>query len=74
MVSAATSMEWIEAKLKMLGVSSNPDYKICFYLDADAMISVHTPKYGVVEVNVGKLFVVSGWKNRQSPNSAIFMS
>ena len=46
-------MKWIEAKLKMLGVSSNPDYKICFYLDADAMISVHTPKYGVVEVNMG---------------------
>ena len=49
-VSAATSMKWIEAKLKLLGVSSNTDYKICFHLDADAMISVHTPKYGVIEV------------------------
>ncbi|XP_076470994.1 ubiquitin-like domain-containing CTD phosphatase 1 isoform X1 [Babylonia areolata] len=47
---SATSMKWIEAKLKLLGVSSHPDYKICFHLDADAMISVHTPKYGVIEV------------------------
>ena len=49
-------MKWIEAKLKMLGVSSNPEYKICFYLDADAMISVHTPKYGVVEVSKQSLW------------------
>lgn len=48
--AAATSMKWIETKLKLLGVTTNPDYKICFYLDADAMISVHTPKYGVIEV------------------------
>ncbi|KAK7479164.1 hypothetical protein BaRGS_00029605 [Batillaria attramentaria] len=47
---SATSMKWIEAKLKLLGVSSNPNYKICFYLDSEAMISVHTPKYGVIEV------------------------
>ncbi|KAL8579992.1 Ubiquitin-like domain-containing CTD phosphatase 1 [Nucella lapillus] len=47
---SATSMKWIEAKLKLLGVSAHSDYKICFQLDADAMISVHTPKYGVIEV------------------------
>ncbi|KAK7111106.1 ubiquitin-like domain-containing CTD phosphatase 1 [Littorina saxatilis] len=47
---SATSMRWIEAKLKILGVTNNPEYKICFHLDYDAMISVHTPKYGVIEV------------------------
>ncbi|CAG5130129.1 unnamed protein product [Candidula unifasciata] len=47
---SATGMKWIETKLNLLGVSSHPEYKICFYLDADAMISIHTPKYGVIEV------------------------
>lgn len=47
---SATSMKWIEEKMKLLGVSSHPDYKIAFYLDSLAMISVHTPKYGVVQV------------------------
>lgn len=49
---SATGMKWIEEKMKLLGVSSNPNYKIMFYLDSLAMISVNTPKYGVVEVNV----------------------
>lgn len=47
---SATDMKWIEEKMKLLGVSSNTDYKILFYLDSLAMISVHTSKYGVVEV------------------------
>lgn len=47
---AATSMKWVEVKMKELGVTSNPNYKICFMLDSLAMISVHTPKYGVIEV------------------------
>lgn len=47
---SATEMKWIEEKIKLLGVSSNPDYKIMFYLDSLAMITVHTAKYGVVEV------------------------
>ncbi|XP_046995663.1 ubiquitin-like domain-containing CTD phosphatase 1 [Schistocerca americana] len=47
---SATSMKWIEEKMKLLGVSTHPDYKIAFYLDSLAMISVHTPKYGVVQV------------------------
>lgn len=37
-------------KMRELGVASHPAYKISFYLDYEAMISVHTPKYGVVEV------------------------
>ncbi|XP_025094562.1 ubiquitin-like domain-containing CTD phosphatase 1 [Pomacea canaliculata] len=47
---SATSMKWIETKLNLLGVTTNPNYKICFYLCSDAMISVHTPKYGVIQV------------------------
>uniref|UniRef100_A0A1B6HKL0 Ubiquitin-like domain-containing CTD phosphatase 1 n=1 Tax=Homalodisca liturata TaxID=320908 RepID=A0A1B6HKL0_9HEMI len=47
---SATSMKWIERKMELLGVSNNNAYKIIFYLDYLAMISVHTPKYGVVQV------------------------
>jgi hypothetical protein len=47
---AATSMKWIEVKMKELGVTTNPNYKLCFMLDSLAMISIHTPKYGVIEV------------------------
>ncbi|XP_006011460.1 ubiquitin-like domain-containing CTD phosphatase 1 isoform X1 [Latimeria chalumnae] len=47
---SATSMKWIEAKMKELGVSTNPNYKISFMLDSAAMITVHTPKRGLVEV------------------------
>lgn len=48
---SATGMKWIEEKMKLLGVTSNPNYKIAFYLDSLAMISVHTPKYGVMDVS-----------------------
>lgn len=47
---SATSMRWIDRKMKLLGVSDHPDYKIAFHLDSLAMISVHIPKYGVVSV------------------------
>ncbi|XP_010768233.1 ubiquitin-like domain-containing CTD phosphatase 1 [Notothenia coriiceps] len=47
---SATSMKWIDAKMKELGVTDNPNYKITFMLDSAAMITVHTPKRGVVEV------------------------
>ena len=43
-------MKWIEVKMKELGVSTHTQYKLCFMLDSSAMISVHTPKYGVIEV------------------------
>ena len=48
---SATSMKWIEEKMKLLGVSTHPDYKIAFYLDSLAMITVETQKYGVIEVS-----------------------
>ena len=50
--AAATGMKWIEVKMKELGVSTHTQYKLCFMLDSLAMISIHTPKYGVIEVIV----------------------
>jgi len=47
---SATNMKWIEEKMKVLGCDSNPDYKLTFYLDSRAMISIHSSKYGVIEV------------------------
>ncbi|KAF2893200.1 hypothetical protein ILUMI_12972 [Ignelater luminosus] len=47
---SATGMKWIEEKMKLLGVTNNPNYKIMFHLDSLAMISIHTPKYGVMDV------------------------
>ena len=55
---SATGMKWIEEKMKVLGVTNNPNYKIMFYLDHLAMISVHTTKYGLV--NVKPLGVIWG--------------
>ncbi|XP_029439998.1 ubiquitin-like domain-containing CTD phosphatase 1 [Rhinatrema bivittatum] len=47
---SATSMKWIEAKMKELGVSTNDNYKITFMLDSAAMITVHTPRRGLIDV------------------------
>ncbi|XP_074640862.1 ubiquitin-like domain-containing CTD phosphatase 1 [Tubulanus polymorphus] len=47
---SATGMKWIEAKMNELGVSANPNYKLTFMLDSTAMITVHSPKYGVIDV------------------------
>ena len=63
-------MKWIEIKMKELGVTSHLNYKITFMLDYMAMISVHTPKYGVVEVSMvpsitdfGQLVVICSISN-----------
>lgn len=55
---SATSMRYIEAKMRELRVESNPNYKIVFYLDSAAMISVHSQKYGLL--NVKPLAVIWG--------------
>jgi len=47
---SATNMKWIEEKMKLLGCNNNPNYKLAFYLDSRAMISVQTEKYGLVDV------------------------
>lgn len=49
--TAATGMKWIEVKMRELGVTNNPNYKIAFFLDSSAMISVSTQKYGLVNVS-----------------------
>ena len=33
-----------------IGVSKNPNYKVAFYLDCAAMISVYTAEYGLLNV------------------------
>jgi len=43
---SATSMKWVEVKMRELGVLSHPEYKIMQLLDHGAMITVHTEKYG----------------------------
>ncbi|NXC12208.1 UBCP1 phosphatase, partial [Corythaeola cristata] len=48
---SATNMKWIEAKMKELGVSTNANYKITFMLDSAAMITVHTPRRGLIDVS-----------------------
>nr|SVE85644.1 EOG090X0A5K [Daphnia pulicaria] len=50
MIWSATSMKWIEEKMKLLGVTTNKNYKILGYLDYLAMISVHMDKYGLLDV------------------------
>jgi ubiquitin-like domain-containing CTD phosphatase 1 len=47
---SATSMKWIETKMNEIGVATHSDYKIAFYVDCGAMITVHTAEYGVVNV------------------------
>ncbi|MEE6478230.1 hypothetical protein FKM82_011789 [Ascaphus truei] len=55
---SATSMKWIEAKMKELGVSTNANYKISFMLDSAAMITVHTPRRGLIDT------IRAGWRQR----------
>lgn len=45
-------MKWIEAKMQELGVSTNANYKITFMLDSAAMITVHTPRRGLIDVSL----------------------
>ncbi|XP_040573560.1 ubiquitin-like domain-containing CTD phosphatase 1 [Lepeophtheirus salmonis] len=47
---SATSLKWIKEKMRLLGCDSHTDYKLAFFMDCRHMISVHTQKYGVVEV------------------------
>lgn len=68
---SATGMIWIEEKMKLLGVATHPDYKIWFYLDSTAMISVHIPEKGVVDVK--PLGVIWGkYPDYSSKNTIMF--
>lgn len=50
--SAATGMKWIAAKMQEIGITGNPNYRICFLMDSAAMITVQAETYGVIEVTV----------------------
>ena len=50
-LTAATSMKWIKAKMEELGVMANINYKLSFMMDSLAMITIDAgQKYGVIEV------------------------
>ncbi|XP_060555467.1 ubiquitin-like domain-containing CTD phosphatase 1 [Ruditapes philippinarum] len=66
---SATGMKWIEVKMKELGVTSHTEYKICFMIDSGAMISVHSPKYGVIDVK--PLGVIWGKYPQWGPHNTI---
>ncbi|XP_064465626.1 ubiquitin-like domain-containing CTD phosphatase 1 isoform X2 [Ornithodoros turicata] len=68
---SATNMKWIETKLKELGVTKSPDYKIVFMVDCGAMISVHTSKHGLVDVK--PLAVIWGKFPEYGPENTIMI-
>ena len=66
---SATGMKWIEVKMRELGVSRHPDYKIVFYIDSAAMISIHTADYGLLDVK--PLGVIWGKFEQYGPKNTI---
>jgi len=46
---SATSMKWVEVKMKELGVLSHPDYKVTALIDHMAMITVQSESSGVFD-------------------------
>ncbi|CAG2103585.1 unnamed protein product [Medioppia subpectinata] len=57
--------------MRELGVERNTNYKILFYLDSSAMISVHTQRYGLVDVK--PLGVIWGkFKEYSAKNTIMF--
>jgi len=47
---SATSMIWVETKMRELGVLRSPHYRIAALVDAGAMITVDAPHYGRVKI------------------------
>lgn len=66
---SATNMKWIEEKMKLLGCTTAKNYKLGFYLDSRAMISIQTPKYGLVDVK--PLGVIWGKYPQYTKNNTI---
>jgi len=57
--------------MRLLGVASNDNYKVMFYLDSTAMISVHVPERGVVDVKpLGVIWAL--YKQYNSSNTIMF--
>ncbi|CAG0890514.1 unnamed protein product [Darwinula stevensoni] len=68
---SATSMKWVEEKMKLLKVSSNSSYKIVCFMDDLAMISVMSEKHGFV--NVKPLGVIWGKYPQYKPSNTIIL-
>ena len=43
---SATSMRWIEIKLRELGISNTPEYKISMLMDGTCMVAVNSSRKG----------------------------
>jgi ubiquitin-like domain-containing CTD phosphatase 1 len=43
---SATSMKWVEVKMRELGVSTHPDYRLTCMLDHRSMVTVQHDKHG----------------------------
>ncbi|XP_076759108.1 ubiquitin-like domain-containing C-terminal domain phosphatase 1 [Xylocopa sonorina] len=68
---SATSMKWINEKMKVLGVSNNPYYKVACHLDLNAMINVHTSRYGTIKAK--PLAIIWGkFKQFSAKNTIMF--
>lgn len=63
---SATSMKWIEVKMKELGVMDEArEFKILAFVDYTAMISVTTDKYGTIDCKpLGVIWQHPGFKVR----------
>lgn len=68
---SATNMRWIIEKMQMLRVQSNPDYKIMFYVDSAAMISIYHNDRGVLDVK--PLGVIWGRYKQYSAKNTIML-
>lgn len=69
---SATSLKWIEVKMNELGVSTHPDYKIVFYMDCAAMISVYTSAGGLMNVKPLKvIWDMEEFTEHYSPKNTI---
>lgn len=66
---SATGMRWITEKMSLLGVSTNPNYKLVFQLCSSAMISIYHKDLGVVDVK--PLNVIWGKYKQYSPKNTI---
>lgn len=43
---SATSMKWIEVKMRELGVSTHAAYKLTALMDHRCMVTIHTARHG----------------------------
>lgn len=43
---SATGMKWIEVKMRELGVSTHPAYKLTAFMDHKCMVTIQTAKHG----------------------------